>query len=241
MLYVDGENITPLPYTERRERLGRLIRPGDTLLLSEERVAHEPAELLEVFDDALQGGLEGIMAKKLDAPYQAGARNYNWVKLKRAQAGELQDTVDCVIIGYIYGRGRRSSLGVGALLVGVYDPERDVFPSITKIGTGLTDAEWREVRERCAPFVSEEKPARVESLLQPSVWVEPAVVIEVLADEITRSPVHTAGKGEGKQGYALRFPRLVSFRDADKRPEDSTTVAEVITMYGQQGAKPVPA
>ncbi len=241
MLYVDGENITPLPYTERRERLSRLIRPGDTLLLSEERVAHEPADLLEVFDDALQGGLEGIMAKKLDAPYQAGARNYNWVKLKRAQAGELQDTVDCVIIGYIYGRGRRSSLGVGALLVGVYDPERDVFPSITKIGTGLTDAEWREVKERCAPFVSEEKPARVESLLQPSVWVEPAVVIEVLADEITRSPVHTAGKGEGKQGYALRFPRLVSFRDADKRPEDSTTVAEVITMYGQQGAKPVPA
>ncbi len=240
LLYVDGENITTLQYCERRERLKQLVQPDDTILVSEERVASEPEELMEVFNDAIQGGLEGIMAKKLDAPYQAGGRNYNWVKLKRAQAGELQDTVDCVIIGYIYGRGKRSAFGVGALLVGVYDPERDVFTSITKIGTGLTDAEWREVRERCAPYVSTEKPARVESILQPSVWVEPTVVIEVLADEITRSPVHTAGMNGEKQGYALRFPRLISFRDNDKRPEDSTTVTEIVQMYGQQGAKAVP-
>jgi DNA ligase-1 len=241
LLYADGENVTPLPYSERHRRLGALIRPDETILLSENRVVDEPQQLLEIFSEAVQGGLEGVMAKKLDAPYRAGGRNYNWVKLKRAQAGDLQDTVDCVIIGYIYGRGKRSAFGVGALLVGVYDPERDLFPSITKIGTGLTDTEWREVRERCEPFVREEKPARVESLLTPSVWVEPAVVIEVLADEITRSPVHSAGMNGQKQGYALRFPRLISFRDADKRPEDSTTVAEIVSMYGQQGAKPVPA
>lgn len=241
VLYVDGENVTPLPYTERRERLKRLLAPGDTILLSEEREADEAGALMEVFNDAIQGGLEGIMAKKLDAPYQAGGRNYNWVKLKRAQAGELQDTVDCVVVGYIYGRGKRSAFGVGALLVAAYDPKRDIFTTVTKIGTGLTDAEWREVRERCEPFVSAEKPARVESILQPSVWVEPAVVIEVLADEITRSPVHTTGMNGEKQGYALRFPRLISFRDADKRPEDATTVPEIVEMYGQQGAKPVPA
>lgn len=240
LLYVDGENITPLQYCERRNRLRQLVQPDDTILVSEERVATEAEDLMEVFNDAVQGGLEGIMAKKLDAPYQAGGRNYNWVKLKRAQSGELQDTVDCVIIGYIYGRGKRSTFGVGALLVAVYDPERDVFSSITKIGTGLTDAEWREVRERCEPYISTEKPARVESILQPSVWVEPTVVIEVLADEITRSPVHTAGMNGEKQGYALRFPRLISFRDNDKRPEDSTTVSEIIGMYCQQGAKAVP-
>jgi DNA ligase-1 len=44
-----------------------------------------------------------------------------------------------------------------------------------------------------------------------------------------------------KQGYALRFPRLISFRDLDKRPEDATTVHEIVEMYGKQGAKPVPA
>jgi DNA ligase 1 len=184
--------------------------------------------------------LEGIVAKRPDSPYQAGARNYNWVKLKRAQAGNLQDTVDGVIVGYIYGRGRRTAFGVGALLVAAYDPERDVFPTVTKIGTGLSDAQWREVRERCEPYVSEKKPARVESNIEPSVWVEPQVVIEMLADEITRSPVHPTGADEGGQGYALRFPRLVSFRQEDKKPEDVTAVAEIVELYNQQGARTTP-
>lgn len=238
LLYLNGENITSRPFEERKTILKRLIPAEDTILYSREAVVDTPEALMAVFNEAVQDGLEGVVAKKLDSPYQAGARNFNWVKLKRAQSGELQDTVDCVIIGYIYGRGKRSAFGVGALLVAVYDKDRDTFTSVTKIGTGLTDAEWREVRERCAPFVREERPARVESTLVPSVWVEPSVVIEVLADEITRSPIHAAGMSEGGQGYALRFPRLVAFRDADKRPEDATTVREIIEMYGQQGAKP---
>ena len=61
----------------------------------------------------------------------------------------------------------------------------------------------------------------------------------VLVDEITRSPIHCAEMGEDEHGYALRFPRLASFRDADKRLEDATTVTEVVEMYSQQGAKPV--
>lgn len=240
VLYVDGENVMPRSYTDRRALLGWLIKSGETILESESHLVDDVDTLTALFNDAIQNGLEGIMAKKPDAPYRAGARSFDWVKLKRVRAGQLQDTVDCVIIGYIYGRGRRAAFGVGALLVAVYDPERDIFTSITKIGTGLTDAGWRAVRERCAPFAVEQKPARVESRLVPSVWVEPAVVVEVLADEITRSPLYTAGAVDGKQGYALRFPRLVGFREADKRPEDATTVAEIVELYGQQGAKPLP-
>ncbi len=95
------------------------------------------------------------------------------------------------------------------------------------------------------------KPARVNSLITPSVWVKPEIVIEVLADEITISPNHTAGMGIKKEptsnvaavegtketGYALRFPRLVRFRDKDKKPEDATTVKELIEMYEGQGGK----
>jgi ATP-dependent DNA ligase len=66
-----------------------------------------------------------------------------------------------------------------------------LFPSVSKIGTGLSDTEWQEVRERCAPFVRREKPTRVESHVALSAWVEPRVVIEVLADEVTRSSLHT--------------------------------------------------
>jgi DNA ligase-1 len=240
VLYTDGEDVTARSYADRRALLGALIQSGETILTSETHLIDTTDALLALFDDAIQNGLEGIMAKKPDSPYQAGGRSYNWVKLKRAQAGHLRDTVDCVIIGYLFGRGRRAALGVGALLVAVYDPERDTFTSITKIGTGLKDHDWRAVLERCAPYRVEHKPARVESRLVPSVWVEPGVVIEVLADEVTRSPLYTAGAVDGQPGYALRFPRLVSFREADKRPEDATTVQEIIGLYNQQGAKPVP-
>jgi ATP-dependent DNA ligase len=138
--------------------------------------------------------LEGVVAKKLDSSYEAGARNFNWVKLKRHAAGALQDTIDCVLLGYIFGRGKRATLGAGALLVGVYDPKQDMFVTVSKIGTGLTDEEWRSLKERTKGLVVDHKPARVSSLIEPSVWLEPKIVVEVLADEITRSPIHTAGK-----------------------------------------------
>src|SRR5207237_8259962 len=79
------------------------------------------------------------------------------------------------------------------------------------------------------------RPAGGSALIEPSVWVEPRIVIEVLADEITRSPTHTAGKVGAEPGYALRFPRLVSFRERDKQPEDATTVQELIELYNSQG------
>jgi DNA ligase-1 len=122
-------------------------------------------------------------------------------------------------------------LGVGALLVAVYDADADEFKSVTKIGTGLSDEQWREVGERAAPYRSEHRPARVSSKIVPSVWLEPKIVVEVLADEISSSPNHTAG-------YALRFPRVVRFRDADKRPEDATTLAELIELYQAQRGRP---
>ncbi len=117
--------------------------------------------------------------------------------------------------------------GAGALLVGVYDKGRDEFVSISRIGTGLSDDEWREIHARADKIKVDHKPARVNSTIEPSVWIKPEIVIEVLADEITRSPLHTAGKTETENGFALRFPRLVSFRDKDKKPEDATDVKEI--------------
>src|SRR5581483_8743893 len=153
---------------------------------------------------------------------------------KRNTSGQLNDTIDVVLIGYYRGKGKRAEFGAGALLAGVYDAERDLFVSISKLGTGLSDEGWREVRRRVEPLESAERPARVSSLLVPDVWLEPEVVAEVLADEITPSPRHTAGMTGEQPGFALRFPRIVAFRSADKRPEDATTVREVREMYEQQ-------
>jgi DNA ligase-1 len=80
-----------------------------------------------------------------------------------------------------------------------------------------------------------EKPARVDSLVEPDVWAEPRYVIEIQADEITRSPVHTCGKQGDEPGYALRFPRVMGFLRQDRQPEDATTVAEVLEMFKAQG------
>ena len=165
---------------------------GTEVLQAERGEVLDDADRLEaLFESALERGLEGLVVKRVDSPYQAGARNFNWVKLKKHSRGALEDTIDCVMLGYFLGRGKRAELGVGALLVGVYDKDADEFVTVTKIGTGLGDEQWREVGERAAPFRSEERPARVRSTVTPSVWVEPKIVLEVLADEITVSPNHT--------------------------------------------------
>ncbi len=237
ILYKDGESLIDKPLSQRMEILSKTIEEDGVLIKSKNQVISDPKPLSIMLEDAISKGLEGVVVKKLESPYEAGARNFNWVKLKRHSSGELNDTIDCVILGYITGRGKRIAFGAGALLVGLYDKKTDEFVTVSKIGTGLTDEEWREVHRRADRIKVDNKPARVNSLIMPSVWIKPEIVIEVLADEITRSPIHTAGKTDTEPGYALRFPRLVSFRSSDKKAEDATTVDELIEMYNLQGRK----
>jgi len=235
ILYKDGKGLLDLPLSKRMEILKQVLPEDDVLIRTKNQTINEPKTLGLLLEDAISKGLEGLVVKKLESPYEAGARNFNWVKLKRHSAGELNDTIDCVILGYISGRGKRAAFGAGALLVGVYDKKNDEFVTVSKIGTGLTDDEWREIHKRADKISLKHKPPRVNALSTPSVWIRPEIVIEVLADEITRSPIHTAGKEGEEPGYALRFPRLVSFRSSDKKAEDATSVNELIEMYKQQG------
>jgi DNA ligase 1 len=238
ILYRDGVSLLDMPLVERLQILEETLRPADeTLMLTASHTLEDANALILLFDEAISKGLEGLVVKKPESRYEAGARNFNWVKIKRHSAGALGDTIDCVLLGYLFGRGKRAALGAGSLLVGLYDPERDLFVTVTKIGTGLSDEQWRSIRERTRGLEVDHRPARVSSLIEPSVWVEPQLVLEILADEITRSPIHTAGKVGAEPGYALRFPRLVSFREADKKPEDATTVQELIELYESQGKK----
>lgn len=237
IMYLNGKSLMDQPVKERIKKLEDVIHGDEVLVPQPGEITSDAKRIQELFDDSLTKGLEGLIVKKPDSLYEAGARNFNWVKQKRNSSGELKDTVDCVILGYIYGRGKRSEFGAGALLVGVYDKDNDEFVTVSKIGTGLTDEEWREIHKRADKIRLEHKPARVNAIMQPSVWIKPEIVIEVLADEITKSPNHTAGRNSGDTGYALRFPRLVRFREDDKKPEDATTVKELVEMYNQQGKK----
>jgi DNA ligase-1 len=241
ILYYDGKSLMDTPLSERTEIIKEAIDGTETLIPAPARILTKPEELQLMLDDSISKGLEGVVVKRIDSAYVAGGRNFNWIKLKRHSSGELHDTIDCVILGYIFGKGKRTAFGAGALLVGLYDSDTDEFVSVTRIGTGLTDEEWTSIKTKAHGLETEHKPARVNSKIVPSVWLKPELVIEVLADEITKSPMHTAGMkevdGVMQPGYALRFPRLVTFRDRDKKPEDATTVKELIEMFNDQGAK----
>jgi DNA ligase-1 len=234
VMYRDGQDLTALPYQERYAIVRSLLRDGEALtptpLTQTDSAEVLTAELL----DNINRGLEGVVVKRLDSPYQAGARNYNWVKLKRNTSGQLTDTIDVVLVGYYRGKGKRAEFGAGALLAAVYDSDRDVFATISKLGTGLSDEGWRDLHRRMSTLESQARPARVDAMLVPDVWLQPEIVVEVLADEISPSPRHTAGMAANQAGFALRFPRVVSFRSADKKPEDATTVREIREMFRQQ-------
>jgi DNA ligase-1 len=234
LLYADGADLTGLPYPERRARLEAAIAPAPRLrLATAERVSDE-ATLEAHFQQAVADGCEGLICKSLspEAGYQAGARGWLWIKLKRDYRSELSDTLDLVVVGALAGRGRRAGM-YGALLLAAYDPEGDRFQTVCKCGTGFSDAELAALPARLAPLATAERPARVDARRHADVWFEPAVVVEVLAAELTLSPTHTAAWGLLKEdaGLALRFPRFTGRWRDDKSATDATTVQEVVDLF----------
>jgi len=234
LLYADGTDLTRLPYLERRARLAEAVTASERLrLTTAEQVSDEQA-LERVFEQAVAEGCEGVICKSLSPTvgYQAGARAWSWIKLKRDYRSELSDTLDLVVVGGLAGRGRRAGM-YGALLLAVYDPAGERFQTICKCGTGLSDAELAGLPARLAPLAKAQRPARVDSLWAADVWFEPTLVVEVLAAELNVSPHHTAGWGLVKEdaGLALRFPRFTGRWRDDKAPTDATTVEEAVAMY----------
>lgn len=229
LLFLNGKSFVNIPFLERRRTLEGEIETKrdlkkDIVLVADEEKVKDPKRLEALFDEAVGKGLEGIMAKKIDGVYKPGAREWNWIKYKRSYSSKINDTIDCLVMGYDLGKGKRTVFGIGAFLVGVYDDKKEKFVTIAKIGTGLTDEEWRELKGKSEKLVTKGKQEDylVDKMMDCDVWLSPKLVVEIRADEITKSPVHTAG-------LALRFPRLERFRD-DKKPQDATSLKEVEEM-----------
>ena len=234
LLYADGQDLTRLPYLERRAALDKAVTASDRVRLTTAEQVSDESALERMFEQAVAEGCEGLICKSLDpaAGYQAGARGWQWIKLKRDYRSELSDTLDLVVVGGLAGRGRRAGM-YGALLLAVYDPDGDRFQTICKCGTGFSDAELAALPARLAHLARAQRPARVDSRWHADVWFEPAVVVEVLAAELTMSPHHTAGWGLFREdaGLALRFPRFTGRWRDDKAPTDATTVSEVVDLF----------
>lgn len=188
-------------------------------------------------NEAVAAGCEGLVIKSLSEQsiYQAGARGWLWIKYKRSYKAEVQDTFDLVPVGAFAGRGRRAG-SYGALLMGVYNPKEDVFETLCKLGSGFTDENLENLPKIMKANISKNKHPRVNSMMHPDVWFIPSIVLEVAADEITLSPLHTCSRGmiRPNSGLALRFPRFTGKWREDKSPEDATTSQETLEMYKKQ-------
>jgi DNA ligase-1 len=231
LLYADGQDLTMLPYPQRRRALEAALTLSPRLRLTTAAEVSDPAALDAMFAQAVTDGCEGLVCKSTgpDSGYKAGARGWQWIKLKRDYRTELADTVDLVIIGAFAGRGRRAG-GYGAVLLGAYDADADMFRAVTKCGSGFSDADLAGLPDRLAGLASEHRPARVDARQEPDVWFEPGLVIEILSAELTLSPNYTAAWGQinDDAGLAMRFPRFTGRWRDDKAPEDATTTRELV-------------
>jgi len=239
ILYLDGKSLIDLPLQERHSILESVIKENEKVQLAKGKVMkRDPKSLEEYLNEAVSNGTEGLMIKDLNSPYEAGARGWTWIKLKRSYISKMVEPVDLVAVGAFWGRGKRAGT-YGALLLAAYNHEKDLFETVCKMGTGFTDEELARLPELFKDFVISHKHPRVVSEIEADVWFTPAKVLEVIGDEITLSPTHTCAKGviEEGSGLAIRFPRFTGKWRDEKSPQDATTVKEIVEMYKAQLAE----
>lgn len=229
ILKLDREALISKPLQVRKDLLAKTIKPNEIFLVASYIVTDDAKQLKDFHEQLLADGLEGAVIKQVNDIYRSGRKGWSWVKIKEAEgnSGKLSDTLDLVVLGYYYGRGKRSILGIGAFLVAALTTDKNGQPelaTVAKIGTGLSDELFKEIKER-ADLIAIDKSLPTYNVprdLRPDVWIAPEIVAEIAADEITHSPLHSAG-------LALRFPRLVRLRD-DKSWEQATTLVEMKNM-----------
>ncbi len=228
LLYLNGKSYLQKSYKERYKALRSAIkRQTSCVRLANRIVAKDPKKMQSFFRKMLKKGSEGVMIKSMakDAVYKAGTRGWLWIKWKKEYAKGLIDTFDLVVVGGFRGHGKRAG-SYGSLLCAVYDKKSKKFDTFTKLGSGFTKKQLKELPGKFRKYELKEKHKKVNAKKQikPDVWFKPVIVVEVLGAEITKSPLHTAA------GLALRFPRFLRYRP-DKSASQATSVKEVLQFY----------
>lgn len=200
-------------------------------------------EIQVLLDESVKASCEGLMVKMLDtreSGYEPSKRSRNWLKVKKDYIAGIGDSLDLVVLGAYYGRGKRTSV-YGAFLLACYNTEKEVYESVCNIGTGFSDAMLEELHTKLAPLVIDRpKPFYAHSTVnkdQPDVWFEPRFVWEIKTADLTLSPRYVAGRDwvmdKDSRGISLRFPRFIHQRD-DKKPDQATASRMIVEMYRKQ-------
>ena len=235
ILYHNGKELLNYSYNERRKNLEGVIKENEFAKLIPMSIVNNTTDISDVLENSINSGCEGLMLKVLNANYRAGSRGSNWLKLKREYQNELGDSLDLVVVGAFFGRGRRTGK-YGTLLLSTYDSENDSFPTICKVGTGFTDENLDQLFQILSNKVILKKNPRVESSIESDIWFEPELVLEVVASEITLSPIHKTGLNLIRKdtGFALRFPKFTGKIRTEKLAEDASCPEEVSALYKNQ-------
>ena len=235
ILYLNGRKMINLPYLERRSSLLKIIKDSKFAKAIPMSIVKNEGDIIEILENSINSGCEGLMLKMIKSQYKAGMRGSNWLKLKREYQNELGDSLDLIVIGAFFGKGRRTGR-YGTLLLATYNSENDTFPSICKVGTGFTDDNLDQLYQILSPNVTIKKNSKIESDMNADVWFEPNLVIEIVASEITLSPIHKTGFNilRKESGLALRFPKFTGKIRSEKNVEDASTDEEIIALYKSQ-------
>lgn len=203
----------------------------------------ELEEIQTLLDESVKASCEGLMVKMLDTEesgYEPSKRSRNWLKVKKDYLSGIGDSLDLVVLGAYFGKGKRTSV-YGAFLLACYNSSTQVYETVCNIGTGFSEAILEEFHSQLSEHtIDKPKPFYLHSTVpkdQPDVWFEPKFVWEVKTADLTLSPRYKAGcqalnDASGK-GISLRFPRFIKQRD-DKKPDQATGSRMVMEMYQKQ-------
>ncbi|KAJ9320819.1 hypothetical protein DTO027B5_5324 [Paecilomyces variotii] len=246
LLFLNGEPTVKKTLRERRALLHDTFQPVEgEFAFAQYGNTNELEEIQSLLDESVKASCEGLMVKMLDTDesgYEPSKRSRNWLKVKKDYLAGIGDSLDLVVLGAYFGRGKRTSV-YGAFLLAAYNPNTQNYETICNIGTGFSEALLEELHKELSPLVIDRpKPFYSHSNVpkdQPDVWFEPRLVWEVKAADLTLSPRYKAAADEvmgttgGGKGISLRFPRYIKARD-DKKPEQATTTRAVAEMYQKQ-------
>ncbi|KAI0202183.1 ATP-dependent DNA ligase [Astrocystis sublimbata] len=245
LLYLNGEAVVEKSLRERRELLHGAFQPVEGEFTFATHMNGQELEEIQVFlDDSVKASCEGLMVKMLDGKesgYEPSKRSRNWLKIKKDYLSGVGDSLDLVVLGAYYGKGKRTSV-YGAFLLACYNAASDTYETACNIGTGFSEQVLEDLHKQLSEIIIDRpKPFYSHSSggqHQPDVWFEPRYVWEVKTADLTLSPRYKAGCKEGvdlsgEKGISLRFPRFIQVRE-DKKPDEATSSRQVAEMYRKQ-------
>ncbi|TID21246.1 ATP-dependent DNA ligase [Venturia nashicola] len=243
LLFLNGEALVNKSFRERREKLHSAFNETEgEFAFAKHGDGNQLDEIQVLLEESVKEGCEGLMVKMLDgieSNYEPSRRSQNWLKVKKDYLSGVGDSLDLVVLGAYFGRGKRTSW-YGAFLLACYNPSKQTYETVCNIGTGFSEEILAEFHKQLSEIVIEKpKPFYEHSTGnkdQPDVWFEPKFVWEVKTADLTLSPRYRAAAGvleEGGKGISLRFPRFIKIRD-DKKPGDATSNRQVAEMYSRQ-------